>query len=117
MKWLRLYKPFLTSVMSFSAMYMTLRVSGKWKMSWIVFMSIVRYSEPPVYVLKVSTFLILMQQSTMFTSFEHSVLQMDYAHQSPNQNTVKEPWCWSSHWEALKQMLTMNACLDKLVAV
>ena len=29
---------------------------------------------------------------------------------------VKEPWQCSSRWNALKQMLTTNSCLDKLVA-
>ena len=30
---------------------------------------------------------------------------------------VKEPWCRSSHWEVLKQMLTTNSHNDKLAAV
>lgn len=29
---------------------------------------------------------------------------------------VKEPWCWSSCWEALRQMLTTNSHLNKLAA-
>ena len=29
---------------------------------------------------------------------------------------VKEPWWRSSCWNALKQMLTTNSCLDKLAA-
>ena len=29
---------------------------------------------------------------------------------------VKEPWCRSSHYKAMLQMLTTNTCLDKLAA-
>ena len=30
--------------------------------------------------------------------------------------TVKEPWRWSSRWNTLREMLTMNSHLDKLAA-
>ena len=37
--------------------------------------------------------------------------------ESKHIKVVKEPWRRSSHWEALKQMLTTNSRLDKLSAV
>ena len=36
--------------------------------------------------------------------------------ESKHIDVVKEPWCRSSRWEALKQMLTTNSCNDKLAA-
>ena len=37
--------------------------------------------------------------------------------ESKHIDVVKEPWCRSSRWEALKQMLTTNSRNDKLAAV
>ena len=39
-----------------------------------------------------------------------------YITKSKHIDVVKEPWRWSSHWEALKQMLTTNSPNDKLAA-
>ena len=36
--------------------------------------------------------------------------------ESKHIKAVKEPWCRSSRWNALKQMLTTNSHLDKLAA-
>ena len=36
--------------------------------------------------------------------------------ESKHIKVAKEPWCQSSHWNMLKQMLTTNSHLDKLVA-
>ena len=36
--------------------------------------------------------------------------------ESKHIKAMKEPWHWSSHWNALNQMLTTNSCLDKLAA-
>ena len=36
--------------------------------------------------------------------------------ESKHIKAVKEPWCQSSHWSVLKQMLTTNSHLDKLAA-
>ena len=37
--------------------------------------------------------------------------------ESKHIKAVKEPWRQSSHWNALRQMLKTNSCLDKLAAV
>ena len=36
--------------------------------------------------------------------------------ESKHIEAVKEPWQHSGHWNALRQMLTTNTCLDKLAA-
>ena len=37
--------------------------------------------------------------------------------ESKHIKALKEPWHWSSRWNALQQVLTTNSCLDKLAAV
>ena len=83
----------------------------------------VRYSRRAVFVLMALTCLVPMQQFITSTSFEHLALRMGTPDglcssitESKHIKVVKEPWRRSSHWEALKQMLTTNSRLDKLSA-